>query len=714
MKRIKILGMSLFASILVPFCAASSVIGAQNYDVKTPIKETETHIGNTYRSIRNANEPASDLAELNGEDVKVSINKSQTTSNSQSYQVEFSTEVLTYTDKENQCFIKVDEDNKTLTELPEMMFYKDAEQYGSDPISGSELEEFKAEHKEDWAKLLREPTDEELPSYSGTVYKIKNFSKRKKDVVIPSALRYTNKFLVKVVEIGYDVIDHKKDEIVTSITIPASVDTINHGAFTFPEKVLYPGTDKEQTVKNTTCVINIEGPKKTGFYDGFAEYPDNVHYEQPYEYNDGETPRVYGAPQPFGKPSARYILGIVDSKYNLPLKVTYDLKKADKTTTTITKELPIVSAQNAYDGVGSGVGGGSYVRYVDLDILPGEEIIDETVYFTNIYAAVSEGETWIPDTTVQYYVHPKIEFSHRAILDEFINYSFSSVSKYMGYSTITLEATFKDTPYKKFKPGIYGANEAKINSGEFYIRYRFTSLSALIYSFDYKGENGEMKHVDTQVETPPNQMILENKCNITFMFHDSEIADDFRIENVTNLDLLGLTITLDLFAKDGGRATTRSEFSSRFARTNVIGADNDVAATVFDVNALIIWTVIGYIIAYVAASIAYFLYAKNKFKNDEFRRVKPKRFIKNAVYGLLGTLLTILTIMFITIRSTVLANNLIVFNPTDAFIICFTIVDLIVVGYAAKTLVQRIKAYNIQKRNAALKIDEDVADDGTN
>ena len=195
------------------------------------------------------------------------------------------------------------------------------------------------------------------------------------------------------------------------------------------------------------------------------------------------------------------------------------------------------------------------------------------------------------------------------------------------------------------------------------------------------------------------------------MFKNTDIAPDFDATKVKGLTIKGLTISYDLFSAKG-KAATKSDLTTRFGNLEIISANMD-NVVIYDVDGIIIWTVVGVTLFYILLTVGYFIYCKNVYKNDEFKRVKPKQFIKKAILAFGGIMITLISVMFIVLRGTILNNSIVVFNPIDAFIIIFTVIALIIIGYSIKNLVASIKANNEKRRNEKLKIAEDVADDGT-
>ena len=117
---------------------------------------------------------------------------------------------------------------------------------------------------------------------------------------------------------------------------------------------------------------------------------------------------------------------------------------------------------------------------------------------------------------------------------------------------------------------------------------------------------------------------------------------------------------------------------------------------------------------YAAGAFVLYKILKEKFKNDEFRRINDKKYMKKAILFGLGFTEIALAIVFILMRAVGFANTIVAFNPTDPLLILFSIVGLIVGGYFIVILIKSIKANNERRKAIRLKLNEDVDDDGTN
>ena len=93
--------------------------------------------------------------------------------------------------------------------------------------------------------------------------------------------------------------------------------------------------------------------------------------------------------------------------------------------------------------------------------------------------------------------------------------------------------------------------------------------------------------------------------------------------------------------------------------------------------------------------------------------MNTKSYVTTATYGYLCIESLLLLITFVIIRATIFNNSLTVFNPTDAYIIVFGVMAIILVGYFIRYFAIEIKNNIEKKRRDRLNINHDVIDDGT-
>ena len=171
---------------------------------------------------------------------------------------------------------------------------------------------------------------------------------------------------------------------------------------------------------------------------------------------------------------------------------------------------------------------------------------------------------------------------------------------------------------------------------------------------------------------------------------------------------------MDLLAtSDSGSVSVlgKSSISYKFAYITVLEGEK---TQVFNWDLFLILFFVGYVLVYAILAYVTYRVMKEKFKNDEFRRVNDKKFLKKAILGGLGLGEVLAALLFIIMRTTFFKNTIVVFNPTDPLLIGFSIVGMIIVGYFIVYTIKLIKTERERRKIIRLKLNEDVEDDGTN
>lgn len=342
-------------------------------------------------------------------------------------------------------------------------------------------------------------------------------------------------------------------------------------------------------------------------------------------------------------------------------------------------------------------------------------VIDpKTCVLMNIFhASKASGGGFTPDLDTVYKVSTtdslKVNFNKIMNVDDFISLQYTGLSTFAGFTAVDLKINKgRSDLYQELMPSSYRKYQSKIQSGEVYIRYRFDSLKQSYFRIKLKGLS-EMFTV--KVATPIKQFeVNRSSGNYSFMFKNEEVGNGFAPEKIERIDLLSTYISIDLAEKIGPVA--RTGVSTRFGVLPVI-YEGEQGSRFNGDSFVIVFTSI-FVASYVALATALFFYWKVKFKNDEFRRLKPKAFIKSALIGLVSLTTIALAIVFLVFRTTLFNNAIVVYNPVDPFVIGFGIVSIIIIGYLVKFAVTQIKAMNTRRRAAKLKLDQDVDNDGTN
>lgn len=550
-----------------------------------------------------------------------------------------------------------------------------------------------------------------------------------KEVCLPSTLTQAETFVVKVTGIEANCVTPTGAEYngkntwtdaqgtrITGIYIPDTIEHVAKDAFTgVPEGV----------------TIAYEGDSLPAgvFEDGWTDAA-NITYGT-YKTKALKKANVGGTVEDMedalGRP-INFVLGCQkDDKnkgdeYDRPLVIQYDkIKNGNRE--TIYEALPLTNTVgNSYDSVGK-ISSLVYSRLLGYKLGEGESIDDDSIIFHNIMKASNDS---VIDTSKTYWVKPVIGYNEKQDLSHLVTFKSTGSSTFAGFSMFTLSMdknlsiTSDKYPephslYLDVKQDLYEQNKLQIQKGNTVIRYSLYNLYLSSYHFIYEGSNGELKDITVPISTVISYQTLEhNKGNkVSILLENKKVAPDFSAEKVRTFELVNITIQMDLFATSDSGSTSvlgKSAISYKFAYITV---RNDAKETVFNYNIFLIIFFAAYAALFAAGAFALYKVMKEKYKNDEFRRVDDKKYVKKAlVYGA-GSLLIVAAIVFIAMRVGGFANTIVVFNPTDPLLIIFSIVGMIVAGYFIVQAIKAIKVGRERRKAIRLKLNEDVDDDGT-
>ena len=571
--------------------------------------------------------------------------------------------------------------------------------------------------------------DEEtgLPILEGSVsFVIGSNTTSNKRVRLPSTMTYAETFIIKVRTIsshcvtadgaeygGKNTWYNESSELkITEIDIPNTIEVVESEAFTgVPSDVViaYEGdsipsgfqpdwTDASEITYNTTISDTYKYINAGGKVDDMSE-PTNF---------------ILGCKQSANRPGP---------EYDRPLVVQYDKVKADGSRETIYEALPLTNTVgNDYDSVGS-ISSLSNSRQLSYKLGPGESIDDESIIFHNLMTASATTEI---DTSKTYWSKPRITYQEKLDLSKLLTFKASSNSTFAGFSVFSLtmdknlNLTSANYPephslYLDVKSDIYEQNKLQIEKGATTIRYSLNNLYLSSYRFVYES-NGQLKEAIVPIQTVITYQILESDKNnkVSIIVENSKVAPDFSADKVRTFELMNVTIQMDLFTTSNTGTTSvlgKSAISYKFA---YISVRNDEKINVFDWNIFLIIFVVAFLAIYAAGAYVLYRVLKEKFKNDEFRRINDKNYLKQAVLFGLGFAVIAVAAVFIIMRVAGFANTIVAFNPADPLLIAFSVAGLIIGGYFIVVLIKTIKSNNERRRAIRLKLNEDVDDDGTN
>lgn len=607
--------------------------------------------------------------------------------------------------------------------------------------------------------------DEEtgLPLFHGCIYQVLGGGGRNSDVYLPSTMTRAGSFVIKI------------DTILAHCVVPspaAGQEEINNAWFT-PY-----GVQKIKNIYIPDTITNVEREAFLGVptegvtihYEG-SELPDDFveHWTDApasaidisvdsYSQVAQKKANTAGSTVPIGV-ADDFFLGTTrgtkkpeydNDDYNVPLTIEFDKVKEDGTRETVFDELPLINTvNNNYDAVGD-VAASTYSRLLGYRLEAGESIDDDSIRIHNITKYYTEEDQQADPTHKmtlinpyrRFFCKPRIAYREKQSLANIVSFKASKNSTFMGFSrfSLTMDKNLSITSEKYPQPHSlyldvmteqYEQNLINIKAGKTVIRYSLYNLYNSSYHFKYIGSNGQMKEFFLPISSVISYQTLDKDTNnlVSILVQDRDIPNqlkkagvenyqdynDFSADKVCLFELKDITIQMDLFATSDSGSTSKlgkSEISYKFAYITVINQETPIK--VFNWNIFLVVFVLGFIALYSAGAVGVYFFMKERFKNDEFRRVNGKKYVKKAIIGGLGATVVATAILLIVMRLTGFKNTIVSFNPTDPLLIGFSIVALIVTGYFIVMLVKLIKVENERRKIIKLKLNEDIDDDGTN
>lgn len=386
--------------------------------------------------------------------------------------------------------------------------------------------------------------------------------------------------------------------------------------------------------------------------------------------------------------------------------------------------LNISSSTGLYDLLGN-IGSSSVTSYVDIELNAGEEILLDNFVVYNFFQALYDTDArsfYIEtddngDYVGRYSVCSVSSLTSNALSD-YISIEYLGKTSYGDYGAIQFNVnTFVDDDFYRSidttRSTVYNSNSGYISSGRMWVRTRFYFASGTrVYAYyDNSDEpviySTDVNYVD--VTDPDSKMVI--------------LIDGLEVEGLTNVVFYGLYVNVDIYDSSTDNNVRRSEYSVRYSYMETGFADLYTAnGTLYlegnegysnNLSNIYWWTMVGFMVAYEAVSIFMYFYLKEKYKDDEFKRMRTKQYWETNTLGLVATTSLFMFIMTVIYRCTFLANSLSVTNPLDKWIMIFGILTIIFCGYFIKYFINQIKNIIDKNRNEKLKLNADIDDDGT-
>ena len=251
-----------------------------------------------------------------------------------------------------------------------------------------------------------------------------------------------------------------------------------------------------------------------------------------------------------------------------------------------------------------------------------------------------------------------------------------------------------------------------ILKGEIRFRYTFSSLNMASLIISYK-KNGTVNEKEIPIASPsPVIEINQEKNNIVSFLVNNDKLEGINSNDILAVGVSGVTVNIHLYNSTSHNVVQNTQFINVFGNIEVLPI-SDKALAFFDINMYLLVFYLALTAFYAVLAVALFFYLKNKYKNDEFRRMRPKAYVKSALLGYLGVLLVSAAINFVVLRFGVFYSTVPTYNPIDAFVIAFGIFGAIAFGFFIRSAVLTIKLMKKRKKDKKLRLDADRPDDGT-
>lgn len=549
------------------------------------------------------------------------------------------------------------------------------------------------------------------PTFSGyTSTIIGSSSKFSGTFVIPEKMTYGSRFSIENKTIKAGAIDFSTLSSVSEmrIVIPGTVETIESGAFA--------------NVPNTVTISCVAASKPAGWA---ADWTDAANVE--FSYNDTSVLVTKNLVVATGSNvidhsnEDSYILGYINKedanyynenfvKADLPLIVSYDLSTYNGVI-NVQKELPLLdvdSRNSPFDAVGE-IGSATISVTVDIFLEENQVLDYDSIKFYNIYKAVRDEtlSTYCCDTSKAYSKESVKRFSNIVVLNDVVQCRFTGVSTFAGFTLVKMNID-KSKPYyyENAAKSIIAENQEKIDSGAYRIRYAIYNLSNAAFRITYNDGTEKTVKLDIKTPLPVIELSKDTGNEVSFMLKNSDVGAGFNANTLTHLEMLDFVINMHLWNTENNTIVGRTSRSVKFGIVDIMPKADVGATKIIDLNLTLIIVYLIYIVVYAAAAVGIFFFLKEKYKNDEFRRIKPKKYLKSALIGFVGLAEVLLAVIGLIYRTTIFRNSLAAFNPSDVLVVIAGIIALIIIGYFIKNVVVMVKTNKARKEILRLKLNE--------
>ena len=255
-------------------------------------------------------------------------------------------------------------------------------------------------------------------------------------------------------------------------------------------------------------------------------------------------------------------------------------------------------------------------------------------------------------------------------------------------------------------------NLSAILAGDIRFRYTFSSLNMASIIVSYR-KGGEILEKELPISSPSPVIEINQESNnpISFLINN-DLLEGVDTKDILAVGVSGMTVNIHLYNATSHNVVQNTQYINVFGNIEVLPYSEN-ALSFFNINVYLLVFYLALTALYAVLAVVLFFYRKNKYKNDEFRRMRPKAYVKSALLGFVGLLLVTAAVNFAVMRFGVFYSTVPTFNPIDAFVIGFVIFGAIAIGFFIKNAIAAIKLMKKRQEIKKLHLDADVADDGT-
>lgn len=402
--------------------------------------------------------------------------------------------------------------------------------------------------------------------------------------------------------------------------------------------------------------------------------------------------------------------------------LNYYVKTENNTTELRSSSIQRKNANDYYDPIGA-IGTDTLRTYCDIPLNPGETLLTNDFSVSNIFGGYQS------ESDKRFYVSKNADGNlepltvtcgkankHKSFsLDQFVSFSYLGSSSFNGYGTVSFRCENKITRdfYRTLiTTRLYNENADYLDDGTVVIRTRLNLNTDTLYYFYYAG-------IDEPViyQAASQYANVTNNSNIELLFENLDVT------NLVNVTMSNYSVVVDMFNNEKVLQIKQSNYSARFADTELgfkeIKAGDRVYVSAnpksfnFNIDLFMIISFVLLVVVYEAISISAFFYLKNKNKNDEFKRMRPKQYRKTNTTGLFTSTCILFMLESIIFRSTIWNNTIPVYNSMDILICVFTVASIIMGGYFIRYFAIQIKNIRDVKRDEKSRRRNSALDEGT-